>query len=246
MKWNKKISLLRLGVSILGKFGYKIYSKHEFLTPYSELYLTKIFSKKDKLLIFDVGAHRGETVSRLIKLFPNSKVLCFEPFPDSFQHLKSFEAENIVLHNFGFSDNSGTEEFFVNHGSATNSLLRSSENAEHTWGNPEVLNQKSKINCEFTTMDAFISENNISSIDFLKIDVQGAEHKVLAGAIETLSQKIPKLIQLEIILGDTYEGQKSMGYYTNFLEKYGYSITMISDMAFINNKLVQIDLFASC
>jgi len=246
MKWNKKISLLRLGVSILGKFGYKIYSKNEFLTPYSELYLTKTFSKKDKLLIFDVGAHRGETVSRLIKLFPNSRVLCFEPFPDSFQHLKSFEAENIVLHNFGFSDNSGTEEFFVNHGSATNSLLRSSENAEHTWGNPEVYNQKSKISCEFTTMDSFISENNITSIDFLKIDVQGAEHKVLAGAIETLSQKIPKLIQLEIILVDTYEGQKSMGYYTNFLEKYGYCTIMISDMAFINNKLVQIDLFASC
>jgi len=246
MKWNKKISLLRLGVSILGKFGYKIYSKNEFLTPYSELYLTKTFSKKDKLLIFDVGAHRGETVSRLIKLFPNSRVLCFEPFPDSFQHLKSFEAENIVLHNFGFSDNSGTEDFFVNHGSATNSLLRSSENAEHTWGNPEVYNQKSKISCEFTTMDSFISENNISSIDFLKIDVQGAEHKVLAGAIETLSQKIPKLIQLEIILVDTYEGQKSMGYYTNFLEKYGYCTIMISDMAFINNKLVQIDLFASC
>ena len=68
-------------------------------------------------------------------------------------------------------------------------------------------------------MDSFVAANKISRIDFLKIDVQGAEHKVLSGAIETLSQKIPKLIQLEIILGDTYEGQKSIGYYTDFFSK---------------------------
>ena len=34
---------------------------------------------------------------------------------------------------------------------------------------------------ETTTLDDFIKENNIDKIDYLKIDVEGAEYRVLEG-----------------------------------------------------------------
>ena len=43
---------------------------------------------------------------------------------------------------------------------------------------------------ETTTLDDFIKENNIDKIDYLKIDVEGAEYRVLEGLIKNLELKL--------------------------------------------------------
>ena len=101
------------------------------------------------------------------------------------------------------------ESFNSNKGSPTNSLLSLSLNAKEIWGGNERLSQVEKVDCQFTTLDDFCDENNVEFIDFLKIDVQGAEFKVLKGAKKALSEKRIGVIQLEVILVDTYIGQKS-------------------------------------
>ena len=52
-----------------------------------------------------------------------------------------------------------------------------------------------------------------------------------------------KVIQLEVIIGHTYKGQKSIGFYLNLLESYGYKLINFSDSVFRNGKLIQSDLF---
>ena len=51
------------------------------------------------------------------------------------------------------------------------------------------------------------------------------------------------MIQFEVIIGDTYKGQKSIGFYINFLEKYGYKFKNFSDVVIRDGVLVQTDLF---
>ena len=46
-----------------------------------------------------------------------------------------------------------------------------------------------------------------------------------------------------MIFGDTYVGQKSIGFYINLFESYGYKFKIFSDNIIINGKLVQSDLF---
>ena len=76
----------------------------------------------------------------------------------------------------------------------------------------------------------------------MKIDVQGAEYLVLDGAKDLLSNKNIKVIQLEVILGDTYKGQKTIGYYINLLESYEYKLKTFSDFVIKNGSLIQTDL----
>ncbi|MDR2456988.1 MAG: FkbM family methyltransferase [Clostridiales Family XIII bacterium] len=52
-------------------------------------------------------------------------------------------------------------------------------------------NRKEEI--ELTTIDDFVHENNLSSIDFIKADIEGAERLMLKGAKNTLKDFGPKL-----------------------------------------------------
>ena len=83
----------------------------------------------------------------------------------------------------------------------------------------------------------------IKIIDYMKIDTQGSEYLVLDGAKELLSKKVMKNIQLEVILGDTYKGQKTIGFYMNLLESYGYKLKTMADLLINNGSLIQTDLF---
>tara|TARA_B100001057_G_scaffold417676_1_gene436541 strand:+ start:372 stop:749 length:378 start_codon:yes stop_codon:yes gene_type:complete len=121
--------------------------------------------------------------------------------------------------------------------------LSLSLSAKETWGGYEGLSQVERVDCEFTTLDDFCDENSVEFIDFLKIDVQGAEFRVLKGAHRALSEKRIGVVQLEVILGDTYKGQKTPGFYIRLLEDYDYKLAYVSDLSFVNGELVQFDLF---
>jgi hypothetical protein len=69
--------------------------------------------------------------------------------------------------------------------------------------------------------DAYCDENGIDFIDFLKIDVEGAEHLVLAGFDKMLMRKSVRLIQFEygytngdtkFLMRDFYEYFEKLGY----------------------------------
>src|SRR5215813_3127897 len=75
-------------------------------------------------VIFDVGAHVGETAAHYRSLFPGALIHSFEPFPGSFAKLSAaFGADpRVVPHNAAVSDKTGTATFRVNRASVTNSL----------------------------------------------------------------------------------------------------------------------------
>ena len=53
---------------------------------------------------------------------------------------------------------------------------------------------KIKENCKIITIDNFVKLNQLARIDFIKIDVEGYEYKVLKGAIETIKKFSPTII----------------------------------------------------
>ena len=236
------MSLKLLIKNFLKLFGYKFEKIKNSYNLLSEDILRNIFDKKQDLVIFDIGAHIGESSKKYNQLFDNAKIYSFEPSPESYKVLKNLNIKNLKIYNFGFSNKKSIEKFSVNIKSATNSLLSFSKIANKTW-EINSLNNLKRIDCKFDTVDNFCSEEKINLIDFMKIDVQGAEYLVLEGAHDTLLNKKIKLIQLEVIIGYTYENQKSIGFYINLLESYGYRFINFSDSVFKTGKLIQSDLF---
>ena len=49
------------------------------------------------------------------------------------------------------------------------------------------------IKMKSTTIDKFVEENNIEKIDYIKMDVEGAERNILEGAIKTIKKFKPSL-----------------------------------------------------
>ena len=185
--------------------------------------LVKILEKEKSPIIFDVGAHYGETEKIMSSIFINSKIFCFEPFVPSFEILARSANISTRLYNFGFSDFSGESFFESNYYDATNSLLPLAPDVDLSW-TAHSLRPKERLKCQFSTIDDFVAANSITRIDLLKIDVQGSEYKVISGASKALTNKIIQNIYMEIIICSTYVGQWSLEKYITELGAYGYEL----------------------
>jgi hypothetical protein len=64
------------------------------------------------------------------------------------------------------------------------------------------------ISVETVSLDAWCQENNVYQIDFIWMDVQGAEIDVFNGAIQTL--KNTRFLYTEYSNTELYEGQKNL------------------------------------
>jgi FkbM family methyltransferase len=177
--------------------------------------------------IFDVGAHHGVTVRAFRRFFPGARIHAFEPSPESFEVLKAEAARDggIFPMNVGLADRAGTRRFHSNRSSMTNSLLAVDEAASRTWG-PDLLDPIGTFEARFTSVDAVMAELGIPEIDILKLDVQGAEPLVMAGAANALRLGKVRVVYSEIIAQPTYVGQHRFDhglgvFYDHGLDLYG-------------------------
>lgn len=223
-------------------WGYKLIKLDSYQATSSDYIIRNLFNKDLKLIIFDIGANIGQSAQKYSSFYKNATIYSFEPLIKEYEILKTKDIKNLKPFNIGFSNKKTEENFFVNQSSATSSLLPLSENAEKVWQINRLKNID-RIICNFDTLDNFCKDMNIKNIDFMKIDTQGSEYLVLDGAKEILSKKIIRNIQLEVILGDTYKGQKTIGFYLNLLENYGYKLKNMTDFCIKNGSIIQTDLF---
>jgi FkbM family methyltransferase len=194
-------------------------------------------------LIVDVGAHVGLAAARYRELFPRAMIHCFEPFPESFELLKTSVSQlaPIELHNVALADVEGQAEFSINRNSATNSLLASDDDAAKYWRSDAPMTT-SKLVVPTQALQGFAREHSIDGIDILKIDVQGGEYEVLKGAGELLSRQAIGLVYMELITAPTYVGQHRIREYLELFDAAGYELFDFYNLGRSNGRLIQTDI----
>jgi FkbM family methyltransferase len=180
--------------------------------------LLELFNFKSKLVILDIGACEGEESIRYSRLFPNSSLYAFEPLPKNkiliTENIKKYNTKNVILIPLAVSNYNGIFEFFISSGNPENQA----ENLNWDFGNksssllepekknmPKWLSFENKIEVQTITLETFLIENKIEIVDFIHMDVQGAELKVLEGAKKRL-EKV-KAIWLEVSNVALYKSQ---------------------------------------
>lgn len=140
---------------------------------------------KRNLMIFDIGAHKGQTSSHFCKLFPHSFIHAFEPSPYLFTEIEKnlSKRKNIICHNFAIGE--ADEEAFL---TKTDSDL---------CGQVVKVQENNSTSISVHRLDRFCQVENISAIDLLKIDVEGNEVSVLKGASGMFERNAIKAILLE-------------------------------------------------
>ena len=167
-------------------------------------------------IFIDVGAHIGKHSLNVAKKYGESiNVVSIEAAPETFRLLKNNIELNAPLRvqafNFACSDKVGKTTFWRNeYHPATNSLFK--------------LNHTQKLTLSTNTLDNTIKEK--SAVSAIKIDVEGAELKVLNGAKKILAQSKP------IILFEAWDGRK-LAMISGALANYGYKITQVNEENYI-------------
>jgi FkbM family methyltransferase len=148
-------------------------------------------SCKPGAVIIDIGAHIGLfSIIAAQVTGKTGKVYAFEPAPGTYALLQktvviNHEEQVIETLQKAVGKQTGKITFFVSDNQVDN-------------GNSLVKYKKDRslygINVAVTTIDHFIREKDISRLDFIKIDVEGAEYDTLQGAAETLKNLKPVCI----------------------------------------------------
>jgi FkbM family methyltransferase len=154
-------------------FGKKIHSFNSvnwFYYSLKELFLDEVY--KCKLInpqpyIIDCGANIGLSIIYFKQQFPNSRIIAFEPDKTQYQNLianiKSFGISDVEMINKGVWKEEALLDFFPD-GNLGGTLIQRNSIISSTFSEVQFVRLKDYLH---------------STIDFLKIDIEGAEYEVM-------------------------------------------------------------------
>lgn len=183
------VELLQYGVRLFLPPCWRGISKliYVFGTDYeSELtYLGSVLSAG--MVAVDAGANVGVYSTVCSRLVGSSgKVLSFEPAESAFKllerNVRLNKGRNTKTFRFALSDRAGTARLYHHPDASRNSLGQN------------VGMQGTFEEVPTTTLDNVLDREDIARIDFLKIDVEGAEELVLRGAMKLLLKCRPIIL----------------------------------------------------
>ena len=224
---------------------FRIYIIRKFINFFDFFQQRKIFKLlrnelKGRIVIFDVGAHHGESIKKFIKNFEIDEIHSFEASSINYmkltQNIENTQDKNIVLNNFGLSDEK--KEFFINQFSESSSstLSKINEKSKYFLKKANILgllkNKKyyENLKVKLETLDNYIKKKGIKKIDLLKIDTEGHEFYVLKGCKNDIS-KI-NLIYFEHHYDDMLDKGYTFSQIHNFLGENGFKKIYKSKMFF--------------
>lgn len=133
-------------------------------------------------VVIDCGANIG--IFSAIAATKGCMVYSFEPFPYVIENYLSKTAKwhkNIHICEYALWDNETVLSFEIDYENiGSSSVVKTSETGQ-------------KINVRTIKLDDFVHKNNLTRVDFIKADIEGAERNMLRGAREVLREFSPKL-----------------------------------------------------
>ena len=172
------------------------------------LYGTALLPEKG-FFVADVGAYKGWYTTLCSKMVgPNGCVYSFEPEPNNFQMLHKVvwlnQLRNVKLFKLALSDKDGFESLYLSkHPSMHSTTLIRSNNS---------------ISVPCMRLDTLSRLHKIAKIDLIKVDVEGAELKVLKGMQRTINEFEP-IFSIDVL---HYEGEFEE--ISSFMREFNYEI----------------------
>jgi FkbM family methyltransferase len=197
-RWSQIVSGIRMPVRL--PFGaWWIPSADKF----AELLLAGEFEAKEMafvnrflrpgMTVLDLGAHEGlYTLLASLRIGPSGKVISFEPSPRERRalrlHLTLNRRSNVVVQGIALGEeNAETDLYVVQATSGFNSLRP-----------PAVHGRTTTLRVPVARLDDWLLNHQINHVDFVKMDIEGAELAALKGATRLLERRPRPVILAEV------------------------------------------------
>lgn len=170
-------------------------------------------------VVIDGGANVGlysVLFSRIVGA--KGKVFSFEPTPPTFAQLEETlsrsGAQNVKAHSFALGSKTGKATIHLPEGVSGHAAL---EPHDEAWGDVTV----EPYEVEVRRLDDWAEEIDLERLDFIKLDLEGAEPLAVEGAAQTLGKHLPS-IHLELSPSFMKDFDRSVENFKETLEKIGY------------------------
>jgi len=202
----------------------------------SPAFIDQSLLKKYKIdLVLDCGANRGQYGKYLRGLGYSGRIISFEPLQSAYSKLahKAKRDKNWETHNFALGNFCGNSKINQAGNSDSSSILQMLPEHEAADPKSKYIGQE---DIEIKMLDSIFTDmKGKSNSIFMKIDTQGFEDRVLAGA----EQALPEIagIQLEMSYIPLYENQRLINDLHEYLSRAGYSLVNINPIFHDPNNL---------
>lgn len=193
----------------------RMYENSEHNMHYNgELELIKKLGQLKPKVIIDAGANKGMYARYLAEHCPDAQIYAFEPVGSTFEILKEGLSaySHVECIQQGLFSESCKKEINIFNSDTHSSLV-----------DIQGLNQKfeNKENIQLIKGEEFTANYEIEEIDFIKMDIEGAEYEAMIGFEEMINTGKIRMLQFEygyinittkILLLDFYRFFKQRGY----------------------------------
>ncbi len=167
-------------------------------------------------VVFDVGAHHGQSAEQFLRWFPAAQVLCFEPV-----------AESLALLRQNLAGENRVRCFQLALGARPGDAVIRREGTPDMYAieelpGPEAAGPAGVVPVE--TVDRFCAREGIDRISLLKIDTEGHDLAVLEGAQGLLARQAIEVIQLEAGWHPDNQRHVPVEIFKSHLESRGYRL----------------------
>lgn len=193
--------------------------------------------------VIDIGASTGGFAKKIRTILPNATIHSFEPLISSYQVLLNAlpNDDKFYAYHIAMGDKKGKAKFYENDYSGSSSLLKMTH--LHKEAYPQTKNE-TEIEVDIDTLDnLFFDFSKFNGRILLKMDVQGAEGKVLEGACRLLDSV--DIVFTEVSFTELYEKSIQFNEISKVLEKKGFVVFGFENVSqsLINGIFLQADAF---
>lgn len=170
-------------------------------------------------VVLDVGANRGQFSLAVRSIFPEAKLVAFEPLPRAASVYRSvFANDNLTtLHEAALGASRGRIKIYVTAADDSSSALMPSQLQKSLFPGSSV---QEEVEVRVHVLSDFADQ--LGSSCLLKIDVQGFEKSVLEGSVDCLHRI--NAVYVECSFVELYSGQAVAGDVIGFLARRGFSL----------------------
>jgi FkbM family methyltransferase len=194
---------------------------------------------KESLVVYDIGANTGE-VARFFARFPSvSTIYCFEPVKEIYLELlkRSRDYEKIECFQVALGNGNGVQRMNVNKFRPSSSILPM--NAIHVEEFPSSKNGYEAV-VELRTLEDIVKETNLLLPDFIKIDVQGFEDRVIRGGEDVI--KKARFCMLELSLVSLYRDSLLITDMNSLMRNLGFRlVNIVGKVTGKSREILQLD-----
>ena len=186
------------------------------------------FVTSSRPILLDVGANKGQSVHFFKDQLPKCIIHSFEPGTTAYEELtkNTKNYSDVYINNLALGQTSGKKTFHENSSDDLSSFLDIDEDC------PKVVNE---VLVEISTVDQYCNQNNIKSIDILKIDTQGYDLEVLKGAISLIKHNHIHMILIEIVFWEMYKNMPPWDVTFRFLTDNNFKLISFYELTYKNH-----------